>query len=70
MKAINMINIYRKYKGQWVAINNLEDRRVVAHGQTLKKVLGEANKKGFKAPIVTQIPKEILPIIGSPQIVR
>lgn len=69
MKAINMINIYRKYKGEWVALNSLTDRKVVAHGQTLKEVLNKAHKKGVKAPIVTEIPKEILPIVGSPRIV-
>lgn len=69
MKAINMINIYRKYKGEWVAIDNLKRRKVIAHGKTLKEILDKSKEKGIEAPMVMQIPKEILPIVGSPQIV-
>lgn len=68
MKAINMINIYRKYKGEWVAIDNLENRKVIAHGKTLKQILEESKKKGIEAPMITRIPKKILPLVGSPQI--
>ena len=63
-----MINIYRKYKGQWVALNNMKDRRVVAHGKSLEKVLEEAHKKGYEAPTLAEIPKKILPLVGAPRI--
>ncbi|MBI3283079.1 hypothetical protein HYZ70_03330 [Candidatus Curtissbacteria bacterium] len=69
MKAINMIKIYRKYKGEWVAIDNLKRRKVIAHGKTLKQILDESKKKGIEAPMVTRIPKEILPLVGSPKII-
>ena len=69
MKPINMINIYRKYKGQWVALKGATSTTVVAHGKTLEEVLEKAHKKGFDAPLVTQIPKENLPLVGSPRIV-
>ena len=55
MKAIDMTKIYRKYKGKWVALT--PDRKtVVASGQTLKKILEDAKKKGLEHPIVMQIP--------------
>ena len=56
MKAIDMTKIYRKYKGKWVALT--PDRKtVVASGQTLKKILEDAKKKGLEHPIVMQIPE-------------
>lgn len=71
MKAINMVNIYRKYKGQWVAIEDPKalKPKVVASGKTLHEALTKAQKKGVKMPLMTQIPKEVLPIVGSPRIV-
>lgn len=67
MKAINMINIYRKYKGLWVAINDPKtiNPKVVASGKTLEEALTKAQKKGYKMPLMTHIPKEILPMVGS-----
>ena len=69
MKAIDMVNIYRKYKGEWVAVDNLKRRKVVAHGKTLRGILDESKEKGIETPIVMQIPKEVLPIVGSPQVI-
>lgn len=71
MKAIDMISIYRKYKGLWVAIEDPKaiKPKVVASGKTLQETLNKAKKKGFDMPAVTQIPRKILPIVG-PLIVR
>lgn len=65
MKPIDMTRIYSDYKGKWVALT--PDRKtVIASGQTLKKILEDAKKKGFKQPIVTRIPPSVLPYIGTP----
>lgn len=64
MKAINMTHIYAKYKGKWVALKSPEERIVVASAKTLKQAMEKARQKGILAPLVTQIPKEVLPIVG------
>lgn len=64
MKAINMKAIYRKYKGRWVALESATRIKVVASGKNLKEVLEKAEQKGFKMPMMVQVPKEILPIVG------
>ncbi len=69
MPAIDMTKIYsnRSYKGNWVAIKDSETKpKVVAYARTLHEVLKKAKKKGFDMPLVTQIPKKILPIVGTP----
>ncbi len=65
MKAIDMKKVYQEYKGKWVALDGPNSNNVVASGKNLKKVVEEAQKKGITLPVVAQIPKEILPIVGS-----
>ena len=65
MQAIDMIKIYRYYRGRWVALKSFESNpEIVASGKTLKEIMGKSEKKGFKHPVVMQIPKEIVPIVG------
>ena len=61
--AIDLTNIYRKYKGLWVALK--EDKvTVVASGQTVNEALNEAKNKGFDDPILFKVPTRIIPQIG------
>ncbi len=67
MPAINMTKIYgnKNYKGNWVAMINYETKpKVVAYAKTLHEVLEKAKQKGYKMPLVTEIPKKVLPIVG------
>lgn len=67
MSTIDMTKIYsnRSYKGKWVAVENYETNpAVVASGKTLKETMEKAQKKGFKMPLMMQIPKKILPFVG------
>ena len=62
-----MTKIYsnKNYKGNWVAIKDSETKpKVVAYAKTLHEVLKKAKQKGFDMPLVTQIPKKVLPIVG------
>lgn len=65
MKAIDMTKVYSNYKGKWVALKGPKSAKVVASAKTLKEVLQKAQKRGVAMPVVTQIPKEILPIVGN-----
>lgn len=64
MKAIDWTKIYKKYKGKWVALKD-DEQTVVASGETLKEVMGKSQKKGISHPMVTQIPREVLAIVGT-----
>ena len=71
MTAIDMTRIYgnKTYKGKWVAIKDFESKPVVvAYGETLKEATDKAQQKGFKMPAIMQIPKKVLPFVGSPRI--
>ena len=67
MQAIDMTKIYanKNYKGNWVAMKDFETKpKVIAYAKTLHEVLKKAKQKGFDMPLVTQIPKKVLPIVG------
>ena len=61
---IDVTSIYKKYKGQWVALEGPNKIKVVASGKDLKTVLQRATIKGFKTPFMMQVPKKVLPIVG------
>lgn len=65
MKAIDMTKVYGNYKGKWVALEGPNSNEVVASGKNLKEVLKKAEQKGFRMPMMMQVPKEILPIVGN-----
>lgn len=64
MKALDMKQVYRDYKGKWVALEGPDSNKVVASGNNLKHVLKEAEEKGYKLPVMMQVPKKVLPIVG------
>lgn len=61
--AIDWTKIYEKYKGLWVALKD-DQKTVVASGKTVKEVMGKAQKRGFKEPILFKVPTEIVLYIG------
>lgn len=67
MPAIDMTKIYsnKAYKGSWVALKSFTSNpEVIAYAKTLNQTLRQASKKGFEHPVIMQIPKKILPIVG------
>jgi hypothetical protein len=63
MSAINWTQIYKKYKGLWVAL--LDDEiTVVGHGKTLKEASDMARKKGHDHPIFTRMPPSLSAYAG------
>jgi hypothetical protein len=57
MKAIDMTPIIRKYPGHFVALS-YDRKKVLGKGRTPEEALKQANKKGYKNPILTRIPYE------------
>ena len=67
MQSIDMTKIYsnKNYRGNWVALRSFTSNpEVLAYAKTLKETLKKASGKGFKHPVIMQIPKQILPIVG------
>lgn len=61
--AIDWTKIYKKYKGLWVALKS-DEKTVIAAGKTAKEAWESAKKKGYKTPILTYMPKELVPYVG------
>jgi hypothetical protein len=52
-----MTPIIRKYPGYFIALS-YDRKKVLGKGRTPEEALKEANKKGYKDPILTRIPYE------------
>ena len=61
--VIDWTNIYKKYKGLWIALQD-DEETVVASGKTAKEAWDKAPKKGFKKPILTRMPAKLIPYVG------
>jgi len=57
MKAVDMTPIIKKYPGYFVALSH-NRKKVLGKGCTPEEALKEANRKGYKDPILTRIPHE------------
>ncbi len=67
MAGIDFTHIYgdKKYKGKWVAVEDYKTKpKVVATGKSMKLAMEDADKKGYKLPLMMFIPKKILPSVG------
>lgn len=63
MKVIDWTNIYKKYKGLWVALKD-DEETVISSGRTLEETAQKAERKGFKDPIFMSVPKEVTYFVG------
>jgi hypothetical protein len=61
--SIDWTNIYRQFKGLWVALDD-DEKTVLGSGKTAKEALEEANSKGHSMPIMAHIPDSLSPYIG------
>ena len=62
MKPIDLSQVYKKYKGLWVALVN--DTQVISADKSVRKVVEEAKKKGYENPLLFKVPKNDLPFVG------
>ncbi len=61
--SIDWTKIYKKYKGLWVALLD-DEQTVVGSGKFLKDAVLEADKKGYKNPIVMRVPETLSTFVG------
>lgn len=55
--------IYKKYKGFWVALA-ADEETVVGSGKSASEALKNAQKGGYKDPILTRMPEKITAYVG------
>lgn len=61
--AIDWTKIYEKYKGLWVALLD-DEKTVVGSGKTAKAAWEEAQRGGYKKPILTRMPEKLITYVG------
>ncbi len=66
--AIDLTEICKQYKGLWVGLKKEDQQTVVAFGETIREVMDKAQQKGYPHPILFKVPTQVLPYVGSPQI--
>lgn len=60
---INWTEIYKKHKGLWVALDK-DETTILSSSKSLERALSDAKKKGYKDPIVTKVPTDLISYIG------
>ena len=56
--TINWIEIYKKYKGQWIALAE-DEKTVIASAKDAKEAYAKARKKGLEVPIMFNVPLKL-----------
>jgi len=63
MRSVDFTNIYKKYKGEWIALDS-DLKKVISSGKTLKETNKAVIKKGYSAPVFFRVPQKNLPFYG------
>jgi len=61
--AIDWTKIFKQYKGLWVALKD-DEKTVIASGKTAKEAWEKALSRGYKKPILTRMPDELVTYVG------
>jgi len=61
--GIDWTEIYKKYKGMWVALKD-DEQTVVGSGKTAKEAWENAQKNGYAKPILTRMPEKLVAYVG------
>jgi Family of unknown function (DUF5678) len=64
--AKDWTQIYKKYKGLWIALTE-DEEKVVSSAKTAKEAWLKAQEKGIRKPILTRVPLEVVPYVGNLQ---
>lgn len=61
--AMNWMNIYKAYKGKWIALKS-DEKTVIASGINAEIAHKKAKTRGFKNPILSFVPTKLVSRIG------
>jgi Family of unknown function (DUF5678) len=64
MAARDWSQLYKKHRGQWVALED-DQHTVIVAGDDLKQVRQAAISKGHSDPIFTRVPTRLMYFVGS-----
>ena len=62
--AKDWTNIYKKYKGLWVALAE-DEETVLGTGKTAREALEQAKKITLKTPFLTRMPENLAAYVGT-----
>ncbi|HUD04174.1 MAG TPA: DUF5678 domain-containing protein [Candidatus Paceibacterota bacterium] len=62
--AKDWTNLYKKYKGLWVALA-ADEKTVLGVGKTVKEALTKAKQKTDVMPFLTRVPENLSAYVGS-----
>jgi hypothetical protein len=62
--SIDWTEIYKNYKGRWVALED-DEQTVVGNGESAREALDAARENGYEQPIVTRMPAVFSTFIGA-----
>ena len=62
-KAKDWTKIYKKYKGQWVALAD-DEETVMASGKTAKEAWDKARARGYAKPSLARMPDRLITYVG------
>jgi Family of unknown function (DUF5678) len=60
MRPLDRTQMARKYAGQWIALK-ADRKTVVGSGGTAEEALEAARKLGYTVPVITRMPRHLLP---------
>jgi hypothetical protein len=63
MAARDFREIYKKYRGQWVALK-ADEVSVIAAADTLSEAREKAQKLGFPNPLMSKVPADLKIFVG------
>ena len=61
--AKDWTQIFNKYRGLWVALED-DEETVVASGKTAQEAVVVAKQRGITKPILARIPEELVTYVG------
>lgn len=63
MPARDWSNLYKQYKGQWVALGD-DAQTVIAAASNLREVMKAAGRLGYASPHVVKMPNDLRIFVG------
>jgi hypothetical protein len=63
MPAKDWRELYKKYRGQWVALQK-DEQTVIAAAPTLREARQKAAEQGIAHPIMTKMPHDLRIFVG------
>lgn len=61
--VIDWTNLFKKYKGMWIALKT-DEKSVVGSGKTAKQAWEKALHSGYSKPILTHMPAKLVTYVG------